>query len=139
MDEELVLDTNILVHMVRGDQTGQQVKSIYEPLMATPRPSICIVTDGELRSLSAQFEWGEQKSTQALFLLSYFMRINIDAVKILEAYAAIDNYSLRMGRSMGKNDLWIAAAASVKGAILLTTDDDFDHLDGVFLTIRKIK
>ena len=34
---------------------------------------------------------------------------------------------------MGKNDLWIAATASVLKANLLVIDHDFDHLDGVFL------
>lgn len=36
---------------------------------------------------------------------------------------------------MGKNDLWIAATASVLGAILITSDKDFEHLDRKFLTI----
>ncbi len=34
---------------------------------------------------------------------------------------------------MGKNDVWIAATASVVEAVLLTTDADFDHLDPRFL------
>jgi len=32
-------------------------------------------------------------------------------------------------RTIGQNDLWIAAAAKATGATLLTTDRDFDHLD----------
>lgn len=32
------------------------------------------------------------------------------------------------GKALGKNDLWIAAAAKVSGATLLTTDPDFDIL-----------
>ena len=31
---------------------------------------------------------------------------------------------------MGKNDLWIAAVAKVLAIPLITTDGDFDHLDG---------
>jgi predicted nucleic acid-binding protein len=38
-------------------------------------------------------------------------------------------------RNMGKNDLWIAATASVQSATLITTDKDFDHLNGVFLPV----
>lgn len=34
---------------------------------------------------------------------------------------------------MGKNDVWIAATASVLDATLITIDTDFDHLDGEFL------
>jgi len=39
---------------------------------------------------------------------------------------------------MGDNDIWIAATASVLKATLLTTDRDFDHLDGVFLRVFYI-
>jgi len=39
---------------------------------------------------------------------------------------------------MGKNDLWIAATASVLSAALLTTDNDFSHLQGYFLQMEKI-
>lgn len=39
---------------------------------------------------------------------------------------------------MGKNDLWIAATASVLNLELLTTDSDFDHLGGKYLKLNKI-
>jgi tRNA(fMet)-specific endonuclease VapC len=39
---------------------------------------------------------------------------------------------------MGKNDLWIATTASLLNLMLITTDDDFDHLNNHFLQIRKI-
>lgn len=34
---------------------------------------------------------------------------------------------------MGKNDIWIAAAATAKGYPVITTDKDFEHLNGVFI------
>ena len=40
-------------------------------------------------------------------------------------------------RNMGKNDLWIAATASVAAAVLITEDQDFDHLDGVFVSVER--
>jgi len=33
---------------------------------------------------------------------------------------------------MGKNDLWIAALVSLLGLMLVTMDNDFDHLNGLF-------
>ena len=39
---------------------------------------------------------------------------------------------------MGKNDLWIAATASVLDLELLTTDSDFDHLSGRYIKLRKV-
>jgi predicted nucleic acid-binding protein len=35
--------------------------------------------------------------------------------------------------SMKQNDLWIAATAVATGATLVTTDKDFDHLNGLWL------
>jgi predicted nucleic acid-binding protein len=39
---------------------------------------------------------------------------------------------------MGKNDLWIATTTAVYNAVLLSTDNDFTHLDGFFLHFDKI-
>lgn len=39
---------------------------------------------------------------------------------------------------MGKNDIWIAATASVFNLTLVTTDKDFEHLDGVYLKVKYI-
>jgi tRNA(fMet)-specific endonuclease VapC len=128
-----LLDTNILVHQVRRDAVGERIRKIYSPLLAEPRPLISFVTEGELRSLSFQLGWGNDKTEQAHFLLTYFQRATIETEEVLQAYALIDTFSERMGRSMGKNDLWIAATAHTTGATLLTTDKDFDHLDSVFL------
>ena len=133
MDVLYLLDTNILVHQVRRDAVGERIQKIYSPLLADPRPLISVVTEGELRSLGFQLGWGQEKTDQAHFLLTYFQRTTIETEEILQAYALIDTFSERMGRSMGKNDLWIAATAHVTGATLLTTDKDFDHLEGQFL------
>lgn len=128
-----LLDTNILVHLVRGDAVGERIRATYTPTLVEPRPLISIITEGELRSLAYQFRWGKSKVEKALFYLSYFKRVSIDQPEIYEAYAVIDAYSLSVGQSMGKNDLWIAATAHVLGATILTTDFDFDHLDPQFL------
>jgi tRNA(fMet)-specific endonuclease VapC len=82
-------------------------------------------------------------------LLRQVPHIDINHDAVLQSYAEIDAFSqgkltsknLPVGmsaRNMGKNDLWIAATASVLNATLLTTDDDFDHLNGVFLTVIVI-
>lgn len=39
-------------------------------------------------------------------------------------------------RNIGKNDLWIAATASVLNIPLITTDKDFLHLDKIFLKLE---
>jgi predicted nucleic acid-binding protein len=66
---------------------------------------------------------------------------------VIYRYAEIDAFSqCRLvgkntdftARNMGKNDLWIAATASVLDATLLTTDNDFDHLQNEFLQVAKV-
>ena len=39
--------------------------------------------------------------------------------------------------TVGKNDLWIAATAYVTNSKLVTTDNDFDHLNRVFIYLIK--
>jgi predicted nucleic acid-binding protein len=128
MVEPYVLDTSVLVHLVRNDEAGQRIGATYTPLMTDPRPYVCVVTEGELRSLAYQFGWGPDKVERMFFLLAHFQRVSIDTEEILHAYAVIDAYSQKVGNAMGENDVWIAAVAHVTRARLLTTDKDFDHL-----------
>ena len=134
-----LFDTNILVHLVRADRTGAHITRSYRPLVALPRPFISVVTEGELQSLAYQWFWGQQRVEQMSFLLDYFQHILLGDSNIYEAHALIDSYSEQQGRTMGKNDLWIAAAAYVMGATLVTTDKDFAHLQPLFLSLDLIE
>jgi tRNA(fMet)-specific endonuclease VapC len=128
------LDTNILVHLVRRDPIGEFLINNYSLYSIDPRPLISDVTEGELRSLAIQWKWGQQKRGQMEFVLSYFWRIAINTPDVFEAYAAIDAFSESIGISMGKNDVWIAAAVQTLQALLLTTDKDFDHLHPIYIS-----
>ena len=138
MNGQYLLDTNILVHLIRESALGDHVRQTYRPLLANPRPLISIVTEGELRSLAHQWQWGRHKKSQMHFFLHHLSRVPVDREDVFEAYAMIDAYSGSVGHSMGKNDLWIAAAANVMGATIVTTDTDFDHLQPDFLSVDWI-
>ncbi len=80
-------------------------------------------------------------------LLSKLIIADINVEDIITRYAEIDAYSQGKlsgrslndsARNMGKNDLWIAATASVLKAILLTTDGDFNHLNNEFLIVNHL-
>ena len=86
--------------------------------------------------------------TELNYIFENIILIDINAEDILTRYAEIEAYSQgklsdkalgSSARNMGKNDLWIAATASVVNATLLTTDADFDHLNGVFLNLVKFE
>jgi tRNA(fMet)-specific endonuclease VapC len=121
-----LLDTNILVHLVRQGAAWQRIREEYQLLLIEPTPLISVVTAGELRSLAYQWNWGAAKRDQMEFALGYFHTVT--------AYAVIDAHFQRQGRSVGKNDLWIAATTVVSAATLVTADHDFDDMDPLFLT-----
>ena len=98
------------------------------------KPIVSYVSVAEIRVLAEFNRWGNAKRDQLNFVLSQFRVVYIDEPGILEAYVEIEVFSRKRGIEMGKNDLWIAATASVAGATLLTTDKDFDHLNPDFLT-----
>ena len=129
-----LLDTNILLALLRDNRMGHLLRRSYSLFMMEPRPIYSIVTEAELRSIAARRKWQADALNSVEFYLNYFERVTIDNHKIIQAYVDIDVYSVDNGRSMGKNDLWIAATANVLDAHLLTTDKDFDHLDSLFLT-----
>ena len=128
-----LLDTNVLVHYVRDSLLWQRIRDSYHLLTITPTPRICLVSQGELRSLAVQWQWGRRKLEQVEFCLVFFQTQTIDDPEILQTYAAFDAYCESIGQSLGKNDLWIAATAAVIGATLLTTDRDFDRLAPKYL------
>ncbi len=133
-----LLDTNIFVYGVRADDTWEQIKARYNPMMAPSRPCYSLVTAGELRSLALQFNWQRDKLSQLNFLLDYFDQITIDDEEIIKAYAQVDYFSRSVGNRMGKNDLWIAATAKAKNLTLLTTDRDFDPISPSFIQLEWI-
>jgi tRNA(fMet)-specific endonuclease VapC len=123
-----MLDTNVLVALIRAGALGQYIDETYQPRASKFRPIISVVSVGELLSLSRQFDWGEKKTAPIYKLVGNLVVVDIDTPEILAAYGEIDHTSRAGGRKMGKNDVWIAATAKVTGATLLTTDRDFDHL-----------
>lgn len=125
-------DTNIFVHYVRRSPLFLRIEAKYGLAQLNPPPLISIVTRGEALSLAAQFQWGTARREELQRLLLRCVTVNLDHPGLVEAYAEMDAYSLSIGRSIGDNDLWIAATARVTGA-LLTTDKDFDHFCPTFM------
>ncbi len=128
-----ILDSNILLHYIRESPLAEVIEARYALTTADPAPLVSVVSEGELRALALRLAWGAAKRQRMEGLLSYFTVIPLPFADVVKTYAEIDDYSRRKGVTMGKNDIWIAATASVTGSRLLTTDKDFDHLDGVYL------
>lgn len=135
---QLVLDTNILVYWLRGSAAGTRIRNDYALGARRPRPIVPVVVKGEIKSLARQFSWGFDKLAALDALLRELPVADIHVEAVIDAYAELDHESMRLGRRMEKNDLWIAALAHVQGAVILTTDQDFDHLHPALVEVECI-
>lgn len=133
MPTDYLLDTNILVSLIRNDALGKLIQAQYNLRAFITKCMISVVTVGEIEKLARQFGWGNDKLSAMRGLLNQLIWIDINDQAIFTAYAEIECFSDAGGINMGKNDAWIAATAKASGATLLTTDHDFDHLHSVHL------
>lgn len=141
-----LLDTNILLNIVRSRDYDGILNFLN---LKNSLVYVSIVTEAEIKSIGYRKRWGNSR----LALLDYFLtQVNIIEVNklLISTYTEIDAYSQRLSpnftnypfntpRNMGKNDLWIASLAAMLDLTLLTTDADFDHLNNVFFSVRKIQ
>ena len=145
MAKRYVLDTNILLFLVKNPVFGQYFTQTYGT-----HPSnelvYSYVSLGELDSITKQNQWGIKRLQALQKALKGFTAIPLTGQALITQYGDIDAYSqgrlpaqpLPAGmsaRNMGKNDLWIAATTAALGATLITTDRDFDHLSPAFFAI----
>lgn len=143
---DFLWDTNILIHKVRNSSSFEKWDKRYNFFASENCNFISIVSVGEILSIALQRNWGKKKMEDLQNILNQISSLPIAKRNIVEAYSRIDAYSQgklngkplppkMTARNMGKNDLWIAATAEVINAHLVTTDQDFQHLDDVFLKV----
>ena len=144
--KKFVLDTGVVLGYIRAAGYAEYVEKKYAPFLPPNIPLISVVSKGEIYSLAKQFGWGSGKLKSLEELLRKLPTVDISHEQIIQRYSEIDAFSLgkdrarplrsgQTARVMGKNDLWIAATASVLNAALLAIDHDFDHLSGVFVDL----
>src|SRR5438874_3421603 len=121
MATDYLLDTNILVALIRDNQLGKFIQATYNLRAFITKCMISVVTVGEMEKLAREFNWDTAKLTTMRGLLGQLIRIDINDPAIFTAYADVDCFSDRIGILMGKNDAWIAATAKASGTTLLTT------------------
>ena len=143
-----LLDTGILVHYARQSPLYKEIEATENLSAPDCMPIISVVTQAEILSFGMQNNWGVKKlqALNSLFSKIIVIDINSADLELLNAYAEIDAFSkgklpgIMLGtssRAMGKNDLWIAATAKVANGTLITIDNDFDHLSGKFIQVKK--
>ena len=138
------LDTNIVLAIVRGKELAEYIERHYHIRSNPFRPFISVVTLGELYAMALRNNWGNQKRAVLRRIEQELVVVDINRRDLLDAYAEVQCATGLKGKSLSKNDLWIAASVKATGSILLTTDKDFDclhpeHIDRVWINPQKGK
>ncbi len=144
---DLLLDTNIIIIYGRDNNISNAIEQQYQIFSGNHRLFISTVTLGEINAFVKKANLGETRKQKLLRIIDGINKISIDYKEIIEKYGDIDAFSqgkMNTGspkfsaKNMGKNDVWIAATASVFNLKVVTTDKDFDHLQGVYLDLAYI-
>jgi tRNA(fMet)-specific endonuclease VapC len=138
LSRSYLLDTNILMALIRGNALGRQIDEAYGLRASLQRHVVSIVSQAEIWVIADRREWGEAKRDALRTMFDHVVVVPIDGQGLLDAYvkiAAADGNHSKGPRNMGKNDLWIAATALHTGLPLLTTDKDFLFLNKNLLNI----
>ena len=140
-----LLDTNILLLYLRQDKRWFTIQNQFDLNSFTN--VISVVSLGELRSIALRNHWGEKRMADLYEIQKNILVADINIESIIQRYAEIDAYSQgklvnmplnNSARNMTKNDLWIAATASILNLTLITTDLDFNHLSNTFLKLETL-
>jgi tRNA(fMet)-specific endonuclease VapC len=123
-----VLDTSVLLHLIRGRDLGRYINVMFDLANVVHRPLISIVTHGEIWALADRNGWQTEKRKALTRMLDSLVTIDLNDQAILDAYVAVDRACRTAkdgARVLGDNDMWIASTAKAAEAVLLTTDRDF--------------
>jgi predicted nucleic acid-binding protein len=136
--QSYVLDTNVVLALLRGNALGSRIDQAFGLSSSLHRHVVSIVTNAELLVLADRNKWGAAKRDALKVALENLVVIPVDGESLVQAYAAISAAAFSApggARNMGKNDIWIAATAMHTNLPLLTTDKDFLFLHGGLLQV----
>lgn len=143
---DYLLDTNIIIIYGRDSELSRRIEEKYNLFDSNNSLAISVVTLGEIDAFIKKIGIGEKRQKRIEKIISRLAKVRVNSKEIISRYGDIDAYSQGKlknkgnfsARNMGKNDIWIAATASVYDLTLLTTDKDFDHLKGEYIKLEYI-
>jgi tRNA(fMet)-specific endonuclease VapC len=144
---DYLLDSNIILIYSRNDKVARNIEAKYQIFSGDNRLGISIVSKGEIEASILKSGLGAVRIERIRALMGRLTEFGINFDEVISRYAEIDAYSqgkIRKkaidfsSRNMGKNDIWIAATASVFDLKLVTTDRDFDHLQDHYINLLCI-
>jgi predicted nucleic acid-binding protein len=94
--KNILLDTNILIHLNRGREKAQKVRE-YVNSITEPQIFISVVSIAEAESLVVQWNWAQETINRLRINMNRFVCIDIEQnnQELIDAYVNIDCYSKR--------------------------------------------
>ena len=140
-----LLDTNIPITLSRHPVFSNFLRKKYGCNLNEDSVFLSIITLGEINAIIKKQSLGDRRIDVLKRVTATTTILPINKDQIIAAYGTLDAYSQGKldpvdftSRNMGKNDPWIAATAAVSDLPLITTDKDFDHLQGSYLDVRYV-
>lgn len=144
---DYLLDSNIIIIYSRDNELARKIEADYKIFSGDHRLGISTVSLGEINASIKKLQLGARRKKKIEQILEKINEFAINIEEVIGRYGDIDAFSQGQlagskgkfsARNMGKNDIWIAATASVFNLKLVTTDKDFEHLDGVYIDLEYI-
>lgn len=126
-DRLILVDTNVLLHLIRGRAAGRWIDERYDLRARIEKPLVSIVSVGELFRIAHRRQWGVARLAALDDLVSEMLVVGLEP-EIVRGYGRLGAFLDATGTPIPQNDTWIAATAASKRAVLLTTDAHFDRL-----------
>ena len=124
-----LLDTNVVLLATRDPSPAAAlIDSQFGLSTSRFRPAICEVSIGELLAFAESNRWGDKRRERLHQELKRCVVIPISHPGVHARWAEMSSALRSAGTPIDQNDIWIAAAASVAGLAVLTTDGDFRAL-----------
>jgi predicted nucleic acid-binding protein len=108
LSQSYVLDTSVLLHLIRGKELGEQIDRAFGLRSAIHRHVISIVTHGELWALAGRNRWGDEKRNVLNTTLANVVSLNIDSELLVRAYVRVEEACRTTSggeQKMGNNDM----------------------------------
>jgi predicted nucleic acid-binding protein len=92
-----LLDTNVILHLVRGNALGKRLASVFGLLDTVYRPLVSIVTHGELLVMADRNQWGGRVSLWRFkqHWITWSRSISTNRA-VLRAYVEVQRYSRQL-------------------------------------------
>ena len=118
MKEPLVVDTNALIRLFDGE------KEIAQRLFDSERVLVPAVVCGEIDAGCTGKTKRENAVRESFEKFLALPQVDVAAISRRTAsyYAQVYNYCRSSGKPIPTNDVWIAACAFERGAVVLTND-----------------